>query len=1207
MILNHAAVRNKRPTYRSDIDWSNPLARGLVFAAYPLGGNFYDAISKQVSANFSVNPTTRPTIDGNKANTPEMRGATANFPQYTTQLDQLVGKYSLFAEGSLLTNATSSLVFDSFSSVSGNGLGLKFDDLNLITNGFFLFLQNGNSSASNADVLGLNSENFKHRVMITGDGANVRLYAKNKLDITVVNAVTPLASTTRQTRLLSSGTAALGLALAWNRVLSLDEYQSLFNNPDQLFKSLPRRRYFVVGAFTKNLSGVFSSTDESFAIGAILKGAVNLSGVKNNTDENVNAGLTAFSTPIGGASIKTDEAIGLASMLVAPPPLSGQNISTDEKQNTGNVLVGARALAGASATTDEKTYTGLTNSLPYTALWEEKANTNLGSVKPATAPLGATGYTAVMTAWGGGVFGGGYFMIACNGGHTDYAGNEVYGLPISTYVPVLLRQPTTNAIIAGSSTIEASGLYATAAVGNTPDPQAPRSRHGYSMAQWCSVKSKVALMGAFGEYIAAGQSSVIRYYDPVANDWETGPTILTPFDGAYSATIEDTSGNLWFLGAGSGGRLNRIVPSTGVVTEFGDIFMHAMQSYPRTGVYDSLNNRFWVFGGNGTVMETGYWDLNNLSGNVDFTSVTPTGDTNILLQPAPGAAWFAGDNKIILWSGGTSVTVFDPTTFKAQSISLNSANTVTPTAAQGNGTYGRFRAIGPDSFLGVNSMDGNFFKLLLRGADVSLAGSNSPSDSVTRNGSAANTSVGLSGSFSTPDSDIKPGTALISSQPLLGTVGVTDESTFLGALGLGSRALSGQFAASDMVTAPGGVAASRNIPGANLLTDEAANSGGLSSSTTILGAGNSSDEKTNSGAATVGALALAGNNSRTDEKANTGIASPGSVNLPGAANTTDEKLNTGGVSPATSILGAGCSSDEKLNVGVSTLGATGLLGNGIQTDEKSIAGIAGLGSLNLSGSPNTTDEKQNPGSALASIGLSGQFVLTDDGFRLSTIAMGPLALSAAFIPTDEKSYAGTLGLSLGPQSLSGAYASSDDAARVGTIQPGGISLTGTFARNDERAYSGGLAMIRALQGLSILTDEQANQASIAVGAFNISGQNIRPDEIASLGQVGALRALLGATFASDEKSLSGLFDFATGLAGSNIRPDEKTFVAIVAVGGIALVGQFTNADEYFYLSVVATGQIITKTLRVKGHYSTLLRADGGYATTIKVIGRYENG
>ena len=1163
MILNFAALRNTQPKYWAKVDWSNPLTRGLVFAGYPMGNRFFDAITQQLSSAATAVPVDRNSIDGNKAYTREARGSLMSFTAMTTGFDTVVGNFSIFTEGSIVTNNTASLVGDSFSATTGNGFGLKFDDNNLITNGFFLFINNNNSSASNADVLGTNSETFKHRVMITGDGTNVKLYAKNKLDVTAANTTLPATATNRQTRILSSTNGANGCFLVFNRALSFDEYQSLYFNPWQVFQQPGRRRYFVVGATNQALGGSFISTDDLSNAGIVARGVVALAGILSRTDEANAAGVVAYSTPLSGSTNLTDEAARAGVMLVAPPPIQGVFIATDAVVNPGTVAPGARNLPGANVLTDEKTNVAVISSLPYLALWTSPASTNLGSVKPATAPLGTGTYTAVMIAWGTGAFGGGYFMIAANGGHTDYAGNEVYGLPISSYVPVLLRNTCSNTIIAGSTTIESSGLYATAATGNTPDPQQPRSRHGYDMSQWSSVKSKLALIGAAGMYIGAAGDSTVRYYDPVANTWETGPTILTPFDGPYSATCEDSSGNIWFGGVGTGARLNKIVPSTGVVTEYGDIFMNPLQSYYRTGIYDPIQNFFWVFGGNGAgSMQIGYWDLNNTSGRIDFTNITPTGATTILGQPAPGVAWYAADSKFVLWSGGANVAVFDPVTFKATAVNLHPSNTVTPSAAQGNGTFGRFRAIDPDTFLGVNSMDENFFKLQLRGSDKALAGVFSSLDAVVNPGTMAMGAVNLPGSNSKTDEANAAGTVanFSASSNLAGQAVTTDEKNAAGTMAA-VFAIPGQAISTDEKTNSGSTATGTlNLPGQAVRTDESnpAGTAGLGA-LNLVGQAAPTDERANTGT-TATVFALPGQFITTDERASAGTAAPAAVNLPGAAAVTDERLSPGTAAPgALNLPGANSSTDERANAG--TGGAVlAMSGSPTVTDERAAAGVLGVAARALQGSPNSPDEASSPGQiSLGGQALTGPFSITDERTSPGSAAPATVNIPGAAIGTDERTFPGICGTIF---ALAGAPISTDEAARAGT---GGsiFALSGFYLTTDERLFLSTLATATvSLAGSLSRTDEQMANGLVNVNGQFLSGAFVATDEQARTGAVGMAPITLSGVFSrTDEAAAAGVMGLLYALQGVKCLTDEQMRTGLAAITAANLGGRFTSTDE----------------------------------------------
>lgn len=225
----------RQPAHATRIDRGNSLTNGMVFGGYPTGSVFYDAVSSQVSAA-SATVVARNTIDGNTAVSTEIRTTACAFPVYSTGLDKIAGAYSIFVEGSLLVNASEAAAIRSVEKdVTGDGIGINMDDTSVITNGFIYWANNGRRTNSNGDALGANSEQFRHRLMITGDGTTAKYYAKNALNRSVADTVLPNANTGRQTSISYGTGGGVSLVLAWNRVLGLNEFQALYFNPWQVF------------------------------------------------------------------------------------------------------------------------------------------------------------------------------------------------------------------------------------------------------------------------------------------------------------------------------------------------------------------------------------------------------------------------------------------------------------------------------------------------------------------------------------------------------------------------------------------------------------------------------------------------------------------------------------------------------------------------------------------------------------------------------------------------------------------------------------------------------------------------------------------------------------------------------------------------------------------------------------------------------------
>ena len=73
--------------------------------------------------------------------------------------------------------------------------------------------------------------------------------------------------------------------------------------------------------------------------------------------------------------------------------------------------------------------------------------------------------------------------------------------------------------------------------------------------------------------------------------------------------------------------------------------------------------------------------------------------------PGPGVSWHAGTKQIVAWTGGQNLLLIDPVTDVAKTVAMGG---VTVSAADGTGTYGRFRVIpGTNQVVLVNLVNEN--------------------------------------------------------------------------------------------------------------------------------------------------------------------------------------------------------------------------------------------------------------------------------------------------------------------------------------------------------------------------------------------------------------------------------------------------------------------------------------------------------------------
>lgn len=247
MILR-PTVRTRQPVTGVQIVFGSPLARGLKFAAIPVGGSFYDLVTHQlIMTTAATTESETPAVPGGTA-AKAIYGSGSGSTAPRTLLDEIAGPHTLFVEGSLRVNASSYWAFHSGESGAGNGFAIKFDDVAIVNNSAIFWSNNGNRTNAGSNALGTDSEKYYHRLSVTNDGTNSRWYTKNGLVNTAAMTSLPIAHANRRTRMLTnhasdSGNAGVALVLAWDRVLSDAENAEVIRNPWQLFARTGPRIY----------------------------------------------------------------------------------------------------------------------------------------------------------------------------------------------------------------------------------------------------------------------------------------------------------------------------------------------------------------------------------------------------------------------------------------------------------------------------------------------------------------------------------------------------------------------------------------------------------------------------------------------------------------------------------------------------------------------------------------------------------------------------------------------------------------------------------------------------------------------------------------------------------------------------------------------------------------------------------------------------
>ena len=759
----------------------------------------------------------------------------------------------------------------------------------------------------------------------------------------------------------------------------------------------------------------------------------------NKSPRLLTAKVTAVTLSATGSNSSTDEVVNPGGVA---QPLGGSKVSTDEALRVAAITVGAVQLGGSFSASDEAEAAGSISNLPYHVLWSQIAD-HLANYAPGTVPSpGGTAYLKVVLDWGGAALdrvNGKLYVLG--GGHAGYSGNEVYVVDLATRTLSRLTTPTANAIIAASDSVTSSGDYATNSGGGTADPAAPRSRHPYNYANF--TNGKLYLVFAMYVYDTGGTAPSANKLSMMttAGVWSHGtasPYTALSYDGA---TAIDENGHIWVY---NGVFITEYDPVGDSWTSHGN----TSQTHEFNGAYvrgdiDPTSHRMYCFGQG----LCGYFDTHQ-AGNIAWVPVTSTGPQTIVNAKAPGIAFHPASGYFIGWSGGQTAYAFDPATATWYQIAMDSTNTVVPTAAASNGTFGRFDYCAPlDLFVAVNAMDENVFLMNLKGLPKNLTGGTSTADEAARAGTLALGAVNLAGAQAKTDEAVAVST-LATAAGITGSFSTTGEVLNISTVAPGAIGLAGSIIRPDELLFGAGVTPGAvTLTGLFLATDEKAYQAGLTLMAMLQGAGILTDEQARVGALSLGAVGLSGQFATADERASAGALALGGALLSGQAIASDELARTAtlALGPA-NVQGAAVLTDEQARAGIMAPGAVNVAGQFAAADEKASAGVLGLGGALLSGLGITSDEIARAGAlALGAATLTGQVVRTDEAARAGQLTT-LIGMVGAAIGTDEKTIQGVVNILSG---LQGVNIATDERIATSVFTVGGVVLVGSYSPADD--------------------------------------------------------------------------------------------------------------------------------------------------------------
>ena len=309
--------------------------------------------------------------------------------------------------------------------------------------------------------------------------------------------------------------------------------------------------------------------------------------------------------------------------------------------------------------------------------WRQVSSTALSAGPMAVVtypPLGNTGPSSKIVAWTG-------FAVdtrdssvysAANGGHADYAGNEVNRIRLSDNVPAWTeaRTATPASQVVASVTHYADGR--------------PSSRHSYYGAWVNEVRGRTMLIGGSPWGIGFGSGGVVDGFNIGAADWDTAGTYPTgpgnDFDSVGFAVVDQKStGDVFVF---SNYSVLKWSNATNAWTKrLSNTSIYGQYS---ASAFDTKRNRAFVVGGNANA--AGLYDVaaNTLS------AVTLTGpNAGSLADSGNGMVYDVLLDAYLLKTGAAGGTIYriNAQTFAVDTLTTTGSASVPATS---NGVWRRF-------------------------------------------------------------------------------------------------------------------------------------------------------------------------------------------------------------------------------------------------------------------------------------------------------------------------------------------------------------------------------------------------------------------------------------------------------------------------------------------------------------------------------------
>ena len=339
--------------------------------------------------------------------------------------------------------------------------------------------------------------------------------------------------------------------------------------------------------------------------------------------------------------------------------------------------------------------------------WFELENSSYISNYPSNMPKSVVangGPVNIVDAWGGAAFdtSRNRLMIS-GGGHHDYWGNDIFAFDVNSLTWVWLYSH--------SDRIPHSDFYNKSYPSRDDNfskwlpyykrlqvysDNSPSASHTYD--------SLIYLPPPFDELVFLGgtQHKRIHRFNIDKQTWKFPKTSLLSARAGLISAVNTVTGEAYAHSVGDGDRFFQAIDFTkDTVDKLSE--QRGWMDYSYTGALSTKNEKFYYLG-NGH-----FFEIDLRTGN--RRSVNALGDKSIEKKGQnPGVVYLEDQHKIVAWSGGRDIFVYDPLTNYWTKLKAFGNKSITPGPANKNGTFGRFAYIpSKKAFVLLNQGKGNIF------------------------------------------------------------------------------------------------------------------------------------------------------------------------------------------------------------------------------------------------------------------------------------------------------------------------------------------------------------------------------------------------------------------------------------------------------------------------------------------------------------------